>query len=799
MNSKLRRVLSAIVVVLVVFGAFVSVQGIGPVDDLKNSLKYGLDIDGGVYVVMEADTGNQSGSTLRATMEQTKEVLNKRVNAMGVSEATVSIEGENRLRVEMPGVSDAKEAINRIGETAKLRFTLADGTECLTGDDVKDAACEADTENGGYKITMQFTGDGQDKFFDATTKAYNGDVTATVKTDDGALVASNSIVIWLDDKVLTAPSVSNGPINNASCEITSGAGGYSKEEATNTAALIRGGALPVSLTEVSSSVQTASIGANALEKSIIAGGIGLLLVFILMILMYNVLGIFADIALLLYVMLVLWIMAGLDAVLTLPGIAGIVLGIGMAVDANVIIFSRIKEEIGRGRSIRVAVDSGFKHALVTVLDAQITTLIATIVLYELGSTSVKGFAVTLMISIIVSIFTAVVITQLFVGTLADSSAARPQFFGCKADGTPRKLVKGDFNFIGKRKIFYCISGAIIIVGLLTLGIRGFNYGIDFTGGTMIQMNLGQEVETSEVADTIKSFDLDPDIVYSGTKHEEVIIKTTKALNANQRDEVQKAIEEKYGLDDSAVVSSEEFGPSIGKELRNNALQSILIAAICMLLYIIFRFRSWKYGAAAVAGILHDVLILISVYAIFRITVNNPFIAAILTVVGYSINDTIVIFDRVRENRKLLRGKSVFDILNHSISQTLDRSVMTSMTTLIAIIPLLVMVSTQLAQFVMPLMVGVLVGTYSSICLCSPLYFELSKKEEESRYIAQQKARARIEAKKASRKDAQKGIAAPKAEETQEAVTTAPKQDKPVNKKGTGGSKNKKKNKKKGIR
>ena len=249
----------------------------------------------------------------------------------------------------------------------------------------------------------------------------------------------------------------------------------------------------------------------------------------------------------------------------------------------------------------------------------------------------------------------------------------------------------------------------------------------------------------------------------------------------------------------AFVSSEEFGPSIGKELRNNALQSILIAAICMLLYIIFRFRSWKYGAAAVAGILHDVLILISVYAIFRITVNNPFIAAILTVVGYSINDTIVIFDRVRENRKLLRGKSVFDILNHSISQTLDRSVMTSMTTLIAIIPLLVMVSTQLAQFVMPLMVGVMVGTYSSICLCSPLYFELSKKEEESRYIAQQKARARIEAKKASRKDAQKGIAAPKAEETQEAVTTAPKQDKPVNKKGTGGSKNKKKNKKKGIR
>ncbi len=758
MNPTLRKVLSVIVIAIVVFGGFVSYKGLGPVDNLKQSLKYGLDIDGGVYVVMEADTGKLSGTKLRETMEQTKEVLENRVNAMGVSEASVAIEGENRLRVEMPGVDDATEAINRIGETAKLRFTLADGTEYLTGDDVRDAQAETDSENGGYKITMRFKSEGQDKFAKATKLASSGSITPTVTYEDGSTVDPTAVVIWLDDKVLTAPRCAQ-EINSASCEITAGTGGYSKEEAQQTSALIRGGALPVSLTEAESSVQTASIGANALNKSIVAGLVGLLLVFALMLIMYNLLGLFADIALALYIMLVLWAMVGMDAVLTLPGIAGIVLGVGMAVDANVIIFSRIKEEIGLGRSIRVAVNQGFKSALVTVLDAQITTLIATIVLYQFGSTTVKGFAVTLMISIIISIFTAVVVTQLFVGVVANMKGTKKIFFGCKEDGTPRKLIKREFSFIENRKKFYMFSCAIILIGILSFAIRGLNYGIDFTGGTSIQMDLGKKVEISKVEDAIKSFDLNPEIVYSGTEQEEVIIKTTKALDANQRADVQKAIEEKFKLDDSSVMSSDQFGPTIGKELRNNAVKSILIAAFFMLLYIIFRFRTWKFGVAAVVGLLHDVAILMSVYAVFRLTVNNPFIAAILTVVGYSINDSIVIFDRVRENNKLLRGKSNTDILNKSINQTLDRSVMTSMTTLFAIVPLLIMVSSQLAQFVLPLMVGVLVGTYSSIFLCSPLYFEFNKKDEESKYLAQQKARARIEQKKAARKADTTGEAA----------------------------------------
>ncbi|WP_303857444.1 protein translocase subunit SecD [Aminicella lysinilytica] len=806
MNSKVKKVLSIIIVILVVFGAYVSVFGIGSVKNIKDELTYGLDINGGVYVVMQANTGTQSGTALTETMDRTKEVLNRRVDSMGVSNANVSVEGNNRLRIEMPGVKDAKTAIDRIGQTAKLRFTLADGTEYLTGDDIKNASAESDSENGGYKVVLDFTSKGQSKFAEATSRSSSGDVSATVTDTDGNTVDKTAIVIWLDNKVISAPTTSS-EINNDSCEITYGSGGATKAEATETAALIKGGALPVSLKEVSSSVQTATIGANALNKSIVAGAIGLGLVFILMLLMYNLLGLFADIALTLYIMLVLWIMSAMGAVLTLPGIAGIVLGIGMAVDANVIIFSRIKEEIGLGRSIRVAVDQGFKHALTTVLDAQITTLIATVVMYELGSTTVKGFAVTLMISIVVSIFTAVVITQLFVGALADSKFARNAFFGCKPDGTPKKLVKKEFHFIEKRKIFYCISAVVIIAGLVTLGFKGFNYGIDFTGGTMIQMDLGQKVAISEVEKTIKSYDLNPEIVYSGADKHEVIIKTTKALDAAGRDKVQKTIEEKYSLNDDSVVASEEFGGTIGKEIKNNAVKSIIIAALGMLLYIIFRFRSWKYGVAAIAGILHDVLVMIAVYAIFGITVNNPFIAAILTVVGYSINDTIVIFDRVRENSHLMRGKPTMQILDHSINQTLDRSVMTSMTTLISIVPLLVLVSTQLSQFILPLMVGVATGTYSSIFLCSPLYYEFNKKAEASKYVAQQKAKQRIEAKKAAKAmklekppteaQIEAQVAAETIDEKPDTVKSE-KANKPANnsKKGTGGSKSKNKKKKK---
>jgi len=750
MNEKLRKVLAGLVIIAVLFGWYVTIFGIGSFNSIKDLMKFGLDINGGVYVVLEADSEDIEGLSteeLKDVMDQTRAVLDNRVNAMGISEATVSLEGTSRIRVEMPGVEDAQEAIEQIGRTAQLSFLLADGSVVLTGEDVKDAGIDTDPQNGGYKINLEFTMDGGDKFAEATRLASTGQVTADPIFDEMG-ITNDVILIMLDDEIITAPSVEE-TINSTTCEITSPGGGYAKEEASTTAALIRGGALPISLHEITSSVQTATIGENALEKSVVAGAIGLGLVFILMIIMYNVLGVFADIALALYVLLVLWSMVGLGSVLTLPGIAGIILSIGMAVDANVIIFARIKEEIAAGKTIRVAVDQGFKHALTTVLDAQITTLIAAVVLFEIGSTSVKGFALTLMIGIVISIFTAVVITQLFIGLVAYSPKfAKNKYFGVNEDGTPKKLLKKEFDILKNRKIFYCISVAVLVIGLVFSLFRGFNYGIDFTGGTMMQIDMGKTVETEDVKKTLKDFDLDDlSIVLSGNHNDQIIIKTTSALDNDARHEVVHALEDEYGISHDSVLASEEFGPTVGKELKQNAIKSVLIAAIGMLIYIIFRFKSWKYGAASIAGVAHDVLIVLAIYAIFNITINNPFIAGILTVVGYSINDTIVIFDRIRENKRIFKKDNNYTVINHSVNQTLDRSIMTSLTTLICMIPLFFMVSTSIREFVIPLMTGVLVGTYSSIFVCSPLFFELSKSEDQSKYLTAQKTKAKKDTKK----------------------------------------------------
>lgn len=729
MSVKLKRILAALVIVVLVFGWFVTLCGIGDqskddaIKSVKDALKYGLDINGGVYVVMEAQT-DLTGDELKELMDQTRAVIDNRVNQMGVAEASVTIEGTDRIRVEMPGVEDADEAIQAIGKTAQLNFILADGSVVLDGSNVKDA--QIATDGGHYKILLEFDSEGASLFEEGTRKAVNREVTSVI---DG--MNNDEIAIVLDNEIVVHPQVRE-VISGGSCEMT---GGYSKEEATMTAALIRGGALPVDLVEVQSSVQAATIGADALDKSIVAGAIGLAIVFLLMIIFYGMLGFIADIALLLYVIMFLWSMVAFNVVLTLPGIAALILSIGMAVDANVIIFARIKEEICAGKSIRVAVDAGFKNALSTVLDAQITTLIAAVVLYEVGTTSVKGFALTLMIGIIISIFTAVVITQLFISLLANSSKfAKNKYFGVNEDGTPKQMLNKTFSFIKHRKVFYIISVSIIVIGLLWSVIFGMNYGIDFTGGTTIHVELGKQVPIEDVEKSLESYELDPQIIYAGEGNTQVIIKTIKSLDNENRNEVISTLEQNFGITESDVLASEQFGPSVGDELKMNALKAVIIASIGMLIYIIFRFKSWKYGLSAVAGVVHDVLIVIAFYAIFGFTVNNPFIAAILTLVGYSINDTIVIFDRIRENKAIYPRDNSEVNIDRSINQTLNRTIMTSLTTLVVMIPLCIMVSSSIREFIIPLMVGVIVGCCSSIFICSPLYYDLCKKDEGSKYL-----------------------------------------------------------------
>lgn len=725
----LKKIIAALFVIIIAAGWYATIFGIGPVEPIKDRIKLGLDIKGGVYVVMEANT-DLTGDDLRKAMEQTQTVIEERVNQMGLAEPVVTIEGEKRIRVELPGAEDAQEAIEQIGKTAQLQFALADGTVVLDGGNVKDAAATTDSESAGYAVALEFDSEGADLFYEATKKAYNGEVTSTIEG-----VPSNSIVIILDGQIISYPTVKQ-PISGGQCSIT---GGFSQEEASNLAALIRGGALPLELEEVNSSVQSAKIGYDALEMSVYAGLIGLAIVMILMIVAYRGMGIAADLALLFYVVIVLNIMAFMGSVLTLPGIAGIILSIGMAVDANVVIFSRIREEIENGKTVRSAVQSGSKRAMSTIIDSQVTTLIAAVILYQIGTSSVKGFAWTFMIGIIVSIFTAVVVTQLYVNLMAESKLfGKKGFFGINKNNRASFSIRKDLHFIRYRKIYYGISIAIMVVGLVFGIVRGLNYGIDFTGGTMIQMDMGREVKISEVENAVKSYDLDPEIIYSGENNEQIVLRTIKSLDSDKRAEVIGTLNEAFDTTEDDVIAEELFGPSVGKELRNNAILAILIAAVCMLIYIRLRFSQWKFGGAALLGVLHDVLIVVAFYAIFNVTVNNPFIAGVLTVVGYSINDTIVVFDRIRENIKYMKKGNTEEIIDRSITQTLGRSLMTSATTLIVMIPLAIIAGDTIREFVIPLMVGIIAGAYSSIAVCSPLYYEFARPGNISKYEKQQK-------------------------------------------------------------
>lgn len=423
----MKKTAAIILLILIVCGWYVSLCGAGPIKPLKDQLHLGLDMVGGVSVVMEAQT-DVTGSDLKKLMNQTQAVIESRVNEMGLSEPVVTIEGENRIRVELPGAEDADAAIESIGRTAQLSFVTADGNVILDGQSVKDASAEQyrGTDSnlmGTYVISLTFDSAGATAFENATRDIMAGDITPASEN-----VNANQILIMLDDQVISNPGV-HEVIASTSCQIT---GRFTKEEATHTAALIRGGALPVGLKEIETQVEGPTLGLDAAKTSMIAGGIGIALILLLMVFMYRMMGLTADIALMLYVLIVFWVMALMNAVLTLPGIAGMILSIGMAVDANVIIFSRIKEEVGEGKSIRVAVDSGFKRAMSTVIDSQVTTIIAAVILYQLGTGPVKGFAMTLMIGIFASLLTAVVVTRLYLGLLADSKTfGTKKLFGIK--------------------------------------------------------------------------------------------------------------------------------------------------------------------------------------------------------------------------------------------------------------------------------------------------------------------------------------------------------------------------------
>lgn len=729
MKEKLKKIVAVLLLLLVGFGWYATVFGVGSLAPLTDKIQLGLDIKGGVYVVMEAQT-DKEGEELTELMNQTQQVISRRVDQMGIANADVRVEGGNRIRVELPGVENAQEAIDQIGRTAQLQFLMPDGGFVLDGSMVQNATVtQSGSETGGYAVSLELKSEGADAFEQATEKALSGTVTATIKDSYGQTVPSDSIVIMLDNDVISSPSV-NEVISGGKCEIT---GNFSQEEASELAALIRGGALPAPLEEVSSSVQSAKIGLDAFDQSVKAGIIGIAIIFVIMIAGYMIMGLAADIALAMYILIIFIIMALVGNVITLPGIAGLILSVGMAVDANVVIFTRIKEEIISGKSTRVAVQTGFKRAMSTVIDSQVTTLIAAVILYQIGTSSVKGFAWTLMIGIIVSLLTAVVITHLYLGIFANTRRfSKKKYFGIKEDGTAMFAIKRQFSFIKHRKIYYTVSVVILVIGLAFGLVRGLNYGIDFTGGTMVQIDMGKEVAMKEVEAVLDDRGIEAEVVYAGENNEQIMIRTVDAIENDERSALIADLQQEFGFDDSDILAQELFGPTVGKELRNNAIKAVLLAAVGMLIYIRLRFKEWNFGASAILGVLHDVLIVLTFYAVFNVTVNNPFIAGILTVVGYSINDTIVIFDRIRENNQLMR-KDEEEIIDISVNQTLSRSIMTTFTTLIVMVPMFIMTSASMREFILPLMVGVAAGCLSSIFICSPLYYQFSQHKRKTRY------------------------------------------------------------------
>ena len=557
--------------------------------------------------------------------------------------------------------------------------------------------------------SMPLTKNGKAKFAEAT-KANVG----------------KQIAIVYDDQVLSAPNV-NEEISGGKAQIT---GMASTEEAQNLASYIRIGSLSLELTELRSSVVAAQLGEEAIATSVKAGAIGLVIVMLIMIIAYRIPGLVASVALVLYTTLMLITLNAFDITLTLPGIAGIILGIGMAVDANVIIYARIREEIAAGLSVHAAIKSGFGKAFSAIFDGNITTLIAACVLMWLGSGSVKGFAYTLAMGIVISMFTALVISRLVINAVYAIGVRDPKFYGIAKE---RKVV----DFVGKRKIFFAVSIILILcgpVGMLVhsnvIGDKAMNYSLEFSGGTSTNVTFNKEMDIkeidSEVTPVVEAVTGDKNVQPTKVQGTNQVVIKTRSLDLKEREALNKALEENFDVDTS-LITSENISATVSNEMRRDAIVAVIVAAIFMLLYIWFRFKDIRFASSAVLALLHDVLVVLAFYVISRTSVGNTFIACMLTIVGYSINATIVIFDRIRENmrgRKKVEDEKLKEIVNTSVTETLTRSIYTSLTTFVMVAILYVMGVSSIKEFAAPLMVGIVGGAYSSVCITGALWYTM---------------------------------------------------------------------------
>ena len=704
MKSNKRKGIIGLLITLICIGVF-GYFGYDTMDDIK----LGLDLAGGVSITYQAVEENPSSEEMSDTIYK----LQQRVQNYS-TEAEVYQEGSNRINIDIPGVSDANAILEELGKPGSLIFVDESGNTILTGDQVASAKAAIQEKNGqkSYVVSLTFTEEGAKTFADATAKNIG-----------------KRIGIIYDGSMVSYPTV-NSAITGGECYID---GMQDYDEAENLAATIRIGSLSLELEELRSNVVGAKLGQEAIATSLKAGAIGFGIVAVFMIAVYLVPGLASVLALCLYVALELVLLSAFEVTLTLPGIAGIILSIGMAVDANVIIFTRIKEEIGVGKTVKSAIKTGFSKALSAIIDGNVTTLIAAVVLFWRGSGTVKGFASTLALGIVLSMFTALFVTKAILSALYNLGLDDPKFYGVSKE-------KKAINFLGKKNLCFIISCVVIVAGWVTMGVHGaggdgvLNYSMEFKGGTSTNVTFNEDMSlediSSKVVPVVTKVTGDAEVqTQKVTGTNEVIIKT-KTLSVDQRQALNDALVENFGVEEDKITA-ESISGAVSNEMKRDAIEAVIIATICMLIYIWFRFKDIRFATSAVLALLHDVLVVLTFYAAARWSVGSTFIACMLTIVGYSINATIVIFDRVRENLKVKTNKqSLADLVNLSITQTFTRSINTSLTTVVMVIVLFIMGVSSVREFALPLIVGIVCGTYSSVCITGALWYVMTTHKKE---------------------------------------------------------------------
>lgn len=727
----------AVIVAIAALG-YVAIVGVGEQHKgTAEHIRLGLDLAGGVSVTYQAVKDNPSSTEMSDTIYK----MQMRVEGLG-EEPVVYQEGSDKITVDIPGATDAEEVLNKLGKAGYIAFiNSADlkeylknpddgvyigakvaaskdeldkaGIVVVDGSDITDADPETDTSGTGtkYVVSLKFNADGATKFEEGTEAAIGG-----------------NLAIVYDGEVISNPSVSKA-ISGGQAVIE---GMEDFEAAEELASTIRIGALPLELEQIQANVVGAKLGDNAIQSSMIAGVIGLILIIVFMCAVYRIPGVAASIALVFYVGAISFVLNCFDVTLTLPGIAGILLSIGMAVDANVIIFTRMKEELAEGNSLETSMKNGFGKALSAILDGNITTIIAAIVLLYLGSGTVAGFAKTLLIGVVLSMFTALYVTRFVLNGLVALGFSDVKFFG-KAKKVKRfAFVKNFPKFAAVALVFIVVCIGSLIYNKATMGTI-LNYGLDFSGGTSTNVTFNKDVDASdikgEVEELVKTtLSVDPEI--STVKGENTLTIKTTVLNNDETAALSDAFVEKYSID-ADTIEFETISASVSSEMKSDAVKAIVIAVILMLIYIAIRFTDITFGASAILALLHDVLIVLMVYgvgsAMGLLSISNTFIACMLTILGYSINSTIVTFDRIRENKKMMKkADALEDIVDTSVTQTVSRNINTSLTTFVMIFMLLVFGVSSLREFTVPLLGGILAGAFSSICLTSAMWYNMKK-------------------------------------------------------------------------